>query len=469
MNAAPDDTKHAPPACEGCAERDRRIAELEARLADLNARLGKLEAAARGAKRQAAPFAKGPPKAEPKRPGRKAGDGYGTHTRRDVPPRIDEVLEAALPDHCPYCGGGELSEEAVVQQYQSEIPREVIHRQFNVHVGRCAGCRRRVQGRHPLQTSDALGACASQLGPDAQALAVQLNKGAGLSHGKVATFFKAAFDMSMSRAGACRAMLRAARRCEPAYRAIVARVRQSPSIVPDETGWRVGGHPAWLHVAVGVDATAYLVHRNRGYEAAVELIGADYDGFLTRDGWKPYERFVYATHQACLAHLMRRAHELEASAAGGGVRFPRRVKAVLTEALAVRDAREAGEVTARGAAERAKTLYRRMGELLARPRADADDERFANHLWGQMEGLFTFLEFAGVDATNHRAEQAIRPAVVNRKVWGGNRTEAGAEAQSVLASVLRTAAQRGLDALAFLSSTLKARAGRRPALVSDTG
>src|SRR5579862_3974887 len=114
MNAAPDDAKLTPPACAGCAERDRRIAELEARLADLNARLGKLETAARGAKRQAAPFAKGPPKADPKRPGRKAGDGYGTpHARRDVPPRIDEVLEAALPASCPHCGCGEVPETGV--------------------------------------------------------------------------------------------------------------------------------------------------------------------------------------------------------------------------------------------------------------------------------------------------------------------------------------------------------------------
>jgi transposase len=475
MDAAPDDnTKDAPSGCAGCAERDRRIAELEARLADLNARLGRLETAARGAKRQAAPFSKGPPKADPKRPGRKPGDGYGTpHARRAVPPRVDEVLEAALPASCPYCGCGEVSEAGVVHQYQAEIPREVIHRQFNVHVGKCAGCRRRVQGRHPLQTSDAIGAAASQLGPDAQALAVQLNKDAGLSHGKVSRFFADAFGLDLSRAAACRVMLRAARRCEPAYAAIVGRVQASPSVVPDETGWRVGGELAWLHVAVGVDATAYLVHRRRGYEAAVELIGADYGGFLTRDGWAPYGRFDLATHQACLAHLLRRATEL-AEAAGGGdaarARFPLAVKAVLKAALAARDGRDAGELTAEQARAQAGLLSGRVAALLSGPpQADADHERFAAHLWEQQSALFTFLEFGEVDATNHRAEQAIRPAVVNRKVWGGNRTEAGAAAQSVLTSVLRTAAQRGLDSLGFISDTLKACFGRQPQIVPGAG
>ena len=47
------------------------------------------------------------------------------------------------------------------------------------------GCGRRVQGRHPLQTSDALGAAAVQLGPDAVATAAVLNKQLGLSFRKL--------------------------------------------------------------------------------------------------------------------------------------------------------------------------------------------------------------------------------------------------------------------------------------------
>jgi hypothetical protein len=39
----------------------------------------------------------------------------------------------------------------------------------------------------------------------------------------------------------------------------VKRVQESPWIVPDETGWRIGGHMAWLHVAVGIDAVMHYV------------------------------------------------------------------------------------------------------------------------------------------------------------------------------------------------------------------
>jgi transposase len=201
----------------------------------------------------------------------------------------------------------------------------------------------------------------------------------------------------------------------------------------------------------------------------VELIGADYEGFLTHDGWAPYERFLLAVHQTCLGHLLRRAHELQELALGGGVRFPRQVKAILLDALALRDRRDAGELTRRQAAKQTTVLSGQMGELLSRPRSNAGNARFAAHLWEQMESLFTFLQFTGVDATNYQAEQAMRPAVVNRKVWGGNRTETGAKAQSILMSVLRTTTQRGIDAMTFISGTLRPCFGQEPQLIPDTG
>jgi hypothetical protein len=50
----------------------------------------------------------------------------------------------------------------------------------------------------------------------------------------------------------------------------------------------------------------------------------------------------------------------------------------------------------------------------------------------------------------------LRPAVVTRKVCGGNRTDRGAHTHEVLASVLRTIQQRQLDASAIVSNLLRA-------------
>ena len=448
------------PACPGCAERDRRIAELEARIAEFQARVEKLERIIdelhRGSKRQAAPFSRGAPKTNPKKPGRKKGDDYGTKACRAVPETVDEIHDAPLPDQCPNCGSRHVEHHRIEHQYQTEIPTRAIHRRFDIAVGRCAGCGTRVQGRHPLQTSGALGCCASQLGADAQALIVHLNKEAGLSYGKIGRLFKTCFGITLSRGGACQAMLRAAQRCEGTHDAIVARVRKSGWAVLDETGWRIGGASAWLHAAVTDGAVAYLIHRRRGFEAARELMGEEYAGVLIHDGWRPYERFWRAAHQTCLAHLLRRCCELLETATRGAVRFPRAVKVILREALEVRDRRDAGLITASAAAGKARELQRRIVTLTGPIKTNAANERFAAHLFGQQHHLFTFLRREAIDATNWRAEQALRPAVVNRKVWGGNRTERGAEAQRILMTICQTARTRGIEPMHWISRALLA-------------
>ena len=454
------------PTCPGCVTAAKRIADLEARIANLEK---KLEASLRAGKRQAAPFSRGLPKLDPKPPGRKSGDDYGTQAFRAVPGTIKEIHDAPLPARCPRCGGRQFIDVRIDHQYQVEIPRRPIHRQFNVAVARCTCCGKRVQGRHPLQTSDALGCCASQVGPEAQAAAVMLNKELGLSHGKINRFFKGFFDIKLTRGASCRIMLRAADRCKGNYQAIVKQVQQSRWIVPDETGWRIGGWGAWLHVAVAQNAVAYLVARQRGVEASALLIGEDYAGTLIHDGYASYDRFWRAAHQTCLGHLIRRCRDLLETATRGAAVFPRKVKALLSEALETRDLRDARAITITAARARAEELQERMTQLVTPTKSNVANERLAAHLCRHTNQWFTFLRHKGIDATNHRAEQAIRPAVVNRKVWGGNRTQAGAAAQSILMSVLFTAAKNGRDAMEFVSRVLSALPNHRPLLLNGSG
>jgi hypothetical protein len=167
-------------------EEDLKRSEIERnRLRRENERLKEeLEMARRRANRQAAPFSRGLPKEHPERPGRKSGAAYGRKAHRLPPARVDVTPAAPLPSHCPDCGGV-VAQRRVVSHYQEDLPvqRPVVH-EFRVAVGHCRRCHRRVQGRHPLQTSDALGA-AVQLGPQAVALAVILNKQCGLSFGRI--------------------------------------------------------------------------------------------------------------------------------------------------------------------------------------------------------------------------------------------------------------------------------------------
>jgi transposase len=437
--------------CPNCVGLEREVAELRAEIEHLKRLLDEVR---RAGKRQAAPFAKRAPKPNPQKPGRKPGEDYGVKAHRLPPEQIDETYEAPLPDVCPDCGG-RVEETHIDHQYQVEIPRRPIHRQFNIHIGCCRQCKRRMQGRHALQTSDALGAAAAQLGPDAQAAVVELNKQNGLPHGKISRVLKSLFGISLTRGGSVHVVLRSARRAEPVYTAICQAVGQASWVSVDETGWRVGGLGAWLHTVVSSAATAYVIDPTRSGAVAQRLLGLDYAGMMIHDGWSPYDNFQEAPHQQCLAHLLRRCRELLETATRGAVCFPRRVSQLLHEALDLRDRHAAGKLSDHGLAVCRGRLTTKLIDAIYPPKTHPANERLAQHLWNHRDDLLTFLKFPGLDATNWRAELAIRFGVILRKVWGGNRTWAGAHAQAVLMSIWRTCWQRGNNALDFLSQLLR--------------
>lgn len=433
-----------------------RVERERDRLRHHNERLKQqLEAARRAGFRQAAPFAK-PLARRPRRPGRKAGPAYGPKTRRRIPPRIDATYEARLPARCSRCNGA-VVHTRIASQYQEELPVPRVRvRHFRVHVGRCRRCGHRVQGRHPLQTSDALGAAAAQLGPEAIALAVVLNKQLGLSFGKVATLFRQQYGLTVTRSGLVQAVHRAARQARPTYDALCETVRGSPVVTPDETGWKVAGTLQWLWTVATPDTTVYAIQPGRGFSEAATLLGEDFAGVIVRDGWAPYRRFTHAVHQTCLAHLLRRCRLLQTDYPRA--RFVRTVRTLLQQALALRDRYHAGHLTAHGLNVARGHLEHRMNRRLDQPGSVTDVQRFASHLAVEFPALFTFLlDPTAIDATNWRAEQALRPAVVTRKVCGGNRSWHGAATQQILASVLRTAHQRQLNAHTLVVSMLRDR------------
>jgi transposase len=444
----------------------RQLEALQAEVARLRA---ELDSVRRQGKRQAAPFRKGPPKPDPKRPGRKAGDQHGSHGHRPPPPptQIDEVLEAPLPAACPDCGGT-LTPTGTTTQYQTEIPRRPLRRQFTIQVGCCDQCCRRVQGRHPLQTSDATGAAASQLGPDAQAAVVALNKEMGLPHGKIAQTFDALFGIDLSRGASAQVVARVAARLAPAYQEVVQEIRDTDQLWLDETGWRLGGRPAWLHVWVSDRATCYTIDTRRSAEVLEAVIGRNWEGTLIHDGFASYDRFTSAIHQQCLFHVLRRARELLEGAARGAVRFPRQVIGLFTEAIHLRNEQSAGRADP-AVWDCARDVFEdRLSALVRRRRVLPAYATLSAHLSNHFASWFSSLSDEAVPPTNAVGEQAVRPAVVNRKVYGGNRTATGAGAQGVLTSVLRTCQQQALGAVDFVSQTLRAFGNRllpRPILL----
>lgn len=430
----------------------RRIGELQAEVTRLRAAL---EQALRQAKRQAAPFRRpDSPKPKPKKPGRKPGDWHGTHHRRTAPAHVDETHDAPLPVSCPRCGCAELAPTGTATQYQSDVVCSVVHRRFVIHTGRCLGCRAKLRGRHPLQTSDAVGAAGCQLGPAAHALAAWLNKHLGLAYGKVTELFHRAFGLSFCRAGGARSVLRTARRAAPAAGQARRDVAAAAVAVADETGWRVGGANAWLHVLVGPSATCYQVDPTRSHAPAQRALGQGWSGTLVHDGWAAYGRLSEARHQQCIAHLLRRCSELQAQLRGRAVAWLNGVKALFRQALQRRHELALVPGQLDGRLDEALGYWGRLDELLASRLRQPALARLAGHLKRRFWEWFRCLIHPELDGTNWRAGQALRPAVVNRKVWGGNRTWRGASAQAALLTVLRTLTQRGAEALGWLRQAL---------------
>lgn len=435
-----------------------KIARLEWEIEKLraeNERLRRaLEEALRAAKRQAAPFSRRAPKASPQKPGRKAGRQYGVAYRREIPEAVDEVVEVPLPAQCPHCGG-EVEETGVVSQYQTEIPEPRVERiEFRIHRGRCWRCRQSVEGRHRQQRSTAVGSAASQLGPRAVALAVQLNKGLGLPYGKTAAVLEQGWRLRVSRGGLCQAIARVARKAEPTYEVLRERIRSEPSVTPDETGWKVGGQLWWMWAFSSSQMTVYAIQPGRGFEQAAAVLGKGFEGFLVRDGWSVYRQFTEALHQTCLAHLLRRCREMSEVAGGSRARFPRAIQRLLQSSLDLRDRRDQSQISPHGVAVARGQLEARLDRVLQRRTRSPANRRFRNHLVREREAVFTFLYCPGLEATNWRAEQAIRPMVVTRKVWGGNRTANGARTQSILLSLLQTCRQQNRPVLPVLKRLL---------------
>lgn len=208
---------------------EKRVARLETELQALKERLANTQRrgnprAKPGAGRQATPFSKGEPKAAPKPAGRKAGHPAA---HRAIPDKVDRTEDAPLPPACPDCGGP-VVEDDIQTQYQIDIrrPIPVSVTQFNIHVGHGESCGQRLQGRHAEQTSDATGAAAVQIGPNALGLAAELKHVMRVPFGKVARILSTATDLELNRSTLARASQRLTRKCWPTYARLVLRLRQ---------------------------------------------------------------------------------------------------------------------------------------------------------------------------------------------------------------------------------------------------
>jgi transposase len=434
---------------------ERRVGHLEAQLADRDARIADLEAqvaaAQRAAKRQATPFARRERKADPQKPGRKPGQGRFAYRAKPAPAPVTET-KTALLDGGPTCGGP-VQDRAPQEQFQIEIPPvpPTVTR-FVTERGYCPACAAAVQSVHPEQISTATGAAGVVLGPRLKAFAADLHHRLGVSYGKMARLGRDRFGLPSTRGGLAPADARLARTARPIYEQLVALLRQSAVGHGDETGWRIGRLAAWLGVFANSEITVYEIARRRGHEVVLKILGREFRGFLVADSFRAYDAAALADwlQQKCVAHLLRNLAELLERKQGRARQFAQDVTALLREALALKAG--AADLRAPEYEAAAGALEERLDRLLDPKRrfSAADNAHLAERLRAHREDRLRFLYWAELDATNNLAERELRPAVVTRKMGGGNRTAAGAQTQAILASVLATCHRQAVSILDYL-------------------
>lgn len=421
-------------------QQHRRIAQQENRIAKLEA---DLEEAQRAAKRQAAPFRRRKRKLDPKRPGRKPGHPAAL---RPEPEHIDEEIEVPLRC-CPHCQGAVEDVRPMEPQVVVDLPAEIklLVRRYHNQSGYCAQCDKRVRSRHADQFSTANGAAGVQLGPRALTLAVELKYRLGLVFNKVREVFGLFFKMHIASGTIARAAKRLAARCEPTYRSLIQTVRTAAVTHADETGWHIvwAQRRAWLWVFATVrpQVTVYAIRQSRGSRVLHEILGMQYEGVLCTDGWSAYGVIDCAKAQ-CAAHILRRAAELLEVHEGDAGQFPLAIQRLLLAAIILKAMKD--ELCPSDYAACVEQVRGEMDELLDGDIEEPANHKFARHLRRHRDELLLFLDIPELDATNNLAERELRPAVVARKLSAGNRTEAGARTQEVLASICRTARRNNI-------------------------
>jgi transposase len=427
----------------------RRIVELEARVAELT---HALHEAQRAARRQAAPFARRRPRCRPKQPGRKPGHP-GAYCER--PTHVDETVEVPLPD-CPDCHG-QLRRRRRYVNWVLDVPQvqpRVI--QYVTEGGWCARCCKHRRSRHPDQPSVAQGAAAVALGPNALALAATLKVRHHVAMRRVAELFAVAFGLSFTAGGLAQALQRLGRRLDATYQALIAALRVSDAVFCDETGWRIVRATCWLWVLCTPQVTVYVVDARRNHEVPLRLLGAGFAGILHHDGARSYDVLPFL-HQTCLEHILRDLDELGQVKTRGAVRWPRAVAGLLREAMALR--RSDGVQSGVRPGDPSDRIEKRLDRLLLADLTDADNVRMRKRLVRNRDVLLPFLYLEEAEATNNRAERQLRPILGARKIGAGNRSQVGARAHQIVASIVATARQQGHNEVEVLAEAARSPPG----------
>lgn len=370
--------------------------------------------------------------------------------RREAPDR--RVVHA--PSHCPHCASVLRRGRVVGRRQVIELPlpaAEVV--EHVVLERRCPGCGARCRGTMPDLSA--------QVGADRRvswrvaALVGVLRTKLRLPIAQLQWLLAQLWGLRLSVGALCGLLAEAARAVRPAYEGLLAEARASPVLHLDETGWREDGRSGWVWTLTTPTVRLFRFSPSRAGAVARALLGAEAEGVIVSDFYTAYDHRD-GRHQRCWAHLLRDIHDLtEQHPDDVGLHtWAQAMPTTFTQAVAWTAAASACPPP-----EREQARLRFETALLALCRAEpvpAPHAALCQRVARYHPELFTFVADPAVPPTNNRAERALRPLVIARKISGGTRSPHGSQTRMMLQSVVATWEVRGLDPLAELLALLRA-------------
>jgi transposase len=413
---------------------------LKAKIIELEARLAKYENAhtppslrrGRNRRRNHEENSKG-------KPGQKMG--HAGVTRPFAEP--DRQIELTV-DRCPDCGTDLGDPFRIDSKIIEEIPapQPVIVTEYKIAHYVCPCCRREVVA------GDSGCPHEGKFGNNVIAQVTLLKYEDRLPHRKIKDTLKRLYDLKMSPATIFDLTRRAADAVQSEYDAILNKIRGVPILYVDETGIHVQGEKQWAWTFTTPSETFFVIRKSRGMKVLVEILTRRFKGIIVCDGWKPYAKFTKRL-QRCWAHLLRESKEL-AEKFEEAIPLHEALKGLYESLSYALENDPPPEVRTDLWHLAQETLRQWIGREYSIQKV----QKFIGKIRNGFEHWFTFIIYPGVEPTNNRAERALRPLVVLRKILGTLRNDKGSSILERIMTVLATWGQNGLDKLQMLTSKL---------------
>jgi transposase len=391
-----------------------------------------------------------------RRPGAKEGHEGWYRPRPEV---VNEVVEETLTQ-CPHCGSLEITEckkvtERTVEDIVPVKLKVIRHRQ---HYYWCRGCKK-------IVSREKEGIKGGRLGENVIGLAAEFKHRFNLPYRKIAELFDSLCGLKVTGGGLVQAERRNSRKVEEVYEAIIDRIRYSLVVHADETGWKVFGVEImgwYLWVFCNIEAVYYYIDRHRSSEVVKRMLGEKIAGILITDFYSAYNK-IEAKKQKCLVHVLRDIKNyLEEETADREIllQIKEGIEWLIEKGLILQ--KDAGTATAECIAWQInrQILKERLDGLCELQSEDENAARLIKRLDRFKGEILTFADYP-VEYHNNRAERALRPLVVTRKISYGSQTEEGARTTCIMMSILQTCQIRGIDFGQFIRDAITGRVSEK--------